>query len=248
MKPFMLDKTLEYVDFLKLLETLKSYASTDFISERILDIRPLTSSKEIEDRQDRIEGVLDVIKWHGPIPLGDIPDIKTVISRLSLPDFTLEIADFLAIGRFLSGCRTVAAFLKKALKKGPYIESVIEGMKTPSEVSARIRKTINDEGFIEDSASYELSKIRADLYQLKERARRSLERMMEKEDVRPVLQDSYIAMRNGRYVLPLKPNYNQFFQGIVHDYSHSLKTSFVEPIETIETNNSISELEKEEGE
>jgi DNA mismatch repair protein MutS2 len=63
-----------------------------------------------------------------------------------------------------------------------------------------------------------------------------------------VLQDSYIAIRNSRYVIPLKPNYNQYFQGIVHDYSHSLKTSFVEPVEVIETNNAISVLEKEERE
>jgi len=245
---FMVDKTLEYVDYLKLLETIQSHASTSFIREQILDLRPLPTLKEIEDRQDRIAGVLEIVKWHGPVPLGDIPDIRNNLSQLSLADFTLEIPDFLAIARFLSASRGVVAFLKKALNKGPYIESVIEGIKLPTEVSARIKKTINEEGFIEDSASYELSKIRSDLYQLKERVRRSLERIMERDEVRPVLQDSYIAIRNGRYVIPLKPNYNQFFQGIVHDYSHSLKTSFVEPIETIEVNNSISVLEKEERE
>ena len=134
------------------------------------------------------------------------------------------------------------------MKKSPYIESVIEGIKALPEVSARIRKTVNEEGFIEDSASYELSKIRSDLYQLKEKARKSLDRIMERDEVRPVVQDTYIAVRNGRYVIPLKPNYNQFFQGIVHDYSHSLKTSFVEPVEVMEANNTISVLEKEEKE
>ena len=88
--------------------------------------------------------------------------------------------------------------------------------------------------------------MRSDLYQPERKARKSLDRIMERDDVRPVLQDSYVAIRNGRYVIPLKPNYNQYFQGIVHDYSHSLKTSFVEPVEIMETNNSISVLEKEE--
>ena len=174
--------------------------------------------------------------------------MRDKLKGLALEESTLEVADFLAIGHFLAGCKGVASFLKKAVKKGPYIESVIEGMKPVTDAAARIRKTVNEEGFIEDSASYELSKIRSDLYQLKEKARRSLDRIMERDEVRPVLQDSYIAMRNGRYVIPLKPNYNQYFQGIVHDYSHSLKTSFVEPIEVIETNNSISVLEKEETE
>ncbi len=71
---------------------------------------------------------------------------------------------------------------------------------------------------------------------------------MEKEPIRPILQDSYIAIRNNRYVIPLKPNFNEALKGIVHDYSHSLKTSFVEPMECVELNNSINVLVNEEQE
>jgi len=244
----MTDKTLEYIDFLRLLEVLQTYSSTQFISERISSLRPVSSLEEIAGRQDRVEAVLEITKWYGPIPLKEIPDIKEKLWRLTLEESVLEASDFLALAHFLAGCKGVVGFLKKALKRPPYIESIIEGIRLAPEVAARIRKTVNEEGFIEDSASYELSKIRSDLYQLKERARKSLDRIMERDEVRPVLQDSYIAIRNGRYVIPLKPNYNQYFQGIVHDYSHSLKTSFVEPVEIMETNNSINVLEKEEKE
>lgn len=248
MKPCMTDKTLEYVDYLKLLEVVERYSSTGFAGEQIRSLRPLATLKEIEERQDRTEAVLEIIKWSGPVPLGDIPDIRKNLAELSLPEFTLEIPDFLAIAHFLSSCKLVVSFVKKAATKSAYTDWVIEGIKVPPEVTTRIKKTINEEGFIEDSASYELSKIRSDLYQLKERARKSLERIMERDEVRPVVQDTYIAVRNGRYVIPLKPNYNQFFQGIVHDYSHSQKTSFVEPVEIMEVNNTISVLEKEEKE
>ncbi|OPY69723.1 MAG: Endonuclease MutS2 [Syntrophorhabdaceae bacterium PtaU1.Bin034] len=244
----MVDKTLDYLDYPRLLQVIHSHASTNFISERIFDLKPLSSLEEIEARQDRIESVLEIIKWNGPIPLGDIPDVRTTLKQLSLEEYALEAQDLLLIGRFLADCRGIVNFLKKALNKTPYIESIIEGIRPVAEIGSKIRKVINDEGYIEDSASYDLSKIRADLYQLKERARRSLDRIMEREEVRSVLQDSYVAIRNGRYVIPLKPNYNQFFQGIVHDYSHSLKTSFVEPIEIMELNNAISVLEKEEKE
>lgn len=244
----MIDKTLEYVGYLKLLEVIESYSSTSFIAERIASLRPTIDRHEIEGRQDRTEAILDVVKWQGPIPLNDIPDVRTVVKQLSLEEFDLDIGDLLSLLSFLSSCRSIAAFLRKAQDKGAYIESILDGMRPVSEVTARIKKTINSDGFIEDSASYELSKIRSDLYQLKERVKRTLERMMERDEVRPVLQDSYIAIRNDRYVIPLKPNYNQFFQGVVHDYSHSLKTSFVEPIETMDLNNAISVLGKEEKE
>lgn len=248
MKPFMTDKTLEYLDYQRLLHIIQTYSSTSFIDDRISGLRPLSRIEEIEERQKKIETVLDIIKWSGPVPLKDIPDVGNILKQLSLKDLTLEPAHFLGIAGFLSGCREIIGFLKKTLSKSDYVESLIEGIKPLPQIVTKIRKTIDAEGLIEDSASYELSKIRSDLYQYKERVRRTLERMMEREDVRPVLQDSYIAIRNGRYVLPLKPNFNQFFQGIVHDYSHSLKTSFVEPVQIMELNNSISVLEKEEKE
>src|SRR5208337_746642 len=155
----MADKTLEYVDYLKLLEVVQRYSSTGFISEELRNLRPFSTLHEIEERQERIDGALEIIKWYGPIPLADIPDVRKQVAGLSLPEFTLEIPDFLAVAQFLSSCKGLVAFLKKAVKKSHYIESVIEGIKAPSEVIARIKKTINEEGFIEDSASYELSRI-----------------------------------------------------------------------------------------
>ena len=159
----MTDKTLEYIDFLRLLEVLQTYSSTQFISERISSLRPVSSLEEIAGRQDRVEAVLEITKWYGPIPLKEIPDIKEKLWRLTLEESVLEASDFLVLAHFLAGCKGAVGFLKKALKRPPYIESIIEGIRLAPEVAARIRKTVNEEGFIEDSASYELSKIRSDL-------------------------------------------------------------------------------------
>jgi len=243
----MKDKTLLYIDYLKVLDVIRNYSSSDFVRQRIADLRPLQNKKEIEDRLDRIEAVLALIQLNGRIPLGEAPDIRDLTRRMDIAE-SLEIEEFTALLQFLRTCRDVAGYLRKAIDRSPYVEDLLERIKPPAEVMARISRTINPEGFIEDSASYELSKIRSDLYQLRERVKKYLEKVMEHEEVRSVLQDTFVSVRNGRYVIPLKPNFNQFFQGIVHDYSHSLKTSFVEPMETVEQNNQISMLEKEEKE
>jgi DNA mismatch repair protein MutS2 len=247
-KPFMVDKTLEYLDYTRLLPLIERYCSTAFTGERILSLRPLENIAQIQQQQEKIQAVLEIIQLHGHIPLDDIPDVRNVLSRLALDELSLNSADFLIIGGFLSATRDILAFLKKIPNKPAYLDSISNTLSTLSHITSLIKKTINEEGVIEDSASYELSKIRSDLYQQKERAKRTLDQMMEKDTVRPVLQDHYIAIRNGRYVIPLKPNFNQFFQGIVHDYSHSLKTSFVEPIQIMEMNNTISVLANEEKE
>ncbi|MGD0236318.1 MAG: endonuclease MutS2 [Syntrophorhabdales bacterium] len=244
----MIDKTLFYIDYLKLLDVIKTYAATSLIDDRVSNLRPASSIDEIKARQDRLEAVLELIKWNGHVPLTEIPDVRAILTQLTIENLVLEVSDFIALHDFLVRCKEIAGFLRGAFGKKPYVDEVLEHIEPLASVNARIRKAINMEGFLEDSASYDLSKIRSDLYQLRERVKRYLEKMMESDVVRPVLQDTYVAIRNGRYVIPLKPNFNQFFQGIVHDYSHSLKTSFVEPMAIVELDNQISILEEEEKE
>lgn len=244
----MVDKTLSYLDYLKLVEIIFHFSSTPYIDDSTRQLKPLQNKTEIEERQDRIEAVLEVIKWDGKIPLSDIPDIRDILKRLSINNSALEAQDFISIAGFLRVCDGIASFLKKAYEKKRFIEEALNNIKQLPTLYKRISRSINPEGFIEDSASYELSRIRTELFTLRERMKKHLEGIMEKEPIRPILQDSYIALRNNRYVIPLKPNFNEALKGIVHDYSHSLKTSFVEPMECVELNNSINVLVNEEQE
>jgi DNA mismatch repair protein MutS2 len=244
----MVDKTLSYLDYLKLLDLFKQYSATPYAADLISTLRPLDSIEEIKLRQNRIEDIIEVIKWDGNIPLSDIPDIRDVLKRTFIKDSILETGEFLMISTFLRACDDIARFLKRAHVKGQYIETILENLKPFPHILSKILKTINPDGFIEDTATYELSKIRADLFLFRGRIKKLLEKIMERETVNPVLQDFYVSIRNGRYVIPLKPNFNQFLQGIVHDYSHTLKTSFVEPVECVDMNNNINMLEKEEKE
>lgn len=244
----MTDKTLLYLDYLKLLDILKSRNVTPFATESVTSLRPLASLQEIESTQDKIEALLEVVRWEGRLPLSDIPDIRTVLKRIAIAEAILEEREFIALAAFVRACENLVIFLKKAFSKKPFIELILRELKPLTPVCRRIEKTINSEGFIEDTASYDLSKIRSDLFSFRERIRKRLEKIMERESVRTVLQDNYISLRNGRYVIPMKPNFNEAFQGIVHDYSHSLKTSFVEPIEVVELNNAVNILERDEKE
>lgn len=244
----MIDKTLSYLDFTKLLYILKKYALTPFSKEAVLNVRPLNSLEEINERQKRIEEISEVVRWEGKFPISDLPDVRSIIRRVFIKDAILEAKELLALAQFLARCEDLANFLKRAYSKGQYIEDILHRLNPLGPLRRHIAKTINIEGFVEDTGSYELSRIRADLYTVRDRTRKRLERIMEKEAVRPILQDTYISVRNGRYVIPLKPNFNEVVQGIVHDYSHSLKTSFVEPIEIVELNNAVNILVKDEKE
>ncbi|MDD3846186.1 MAG: Smr/MutS family protein [Syntrophorhabdaceae bacterium] len=244
----MIDKTLSYLDYLKLRDVILQFSSTPFSGDDLRQLRPLDDIEEIERRHDRIEAVMDVIKWDGRVPLSDVPDVVGVLKRVSIRDSVLEPSELLSLTNFLRACEDIAGFLARVFKKSSFIDELAAGIDGLPGLYKRVVRSVNAEGYLEDSASYDLSRIRTELFMNRERIKKQLDRIMGREAMRPIIQDDYISLRNNRYVIPLKPNFNEAIQGIVHDYSHSLKTSFVEPVECVESNNSINVLVNEEKE
>jgi DNA mismatch repair protein MutS2 len=79
--------------------------------------------------------------------------------------------------------------------------------------------------------------------------RQQLEQILHSKRYEDVLQESYFAQREGRYVVPVKTDMRGRIPGIVHDVSASGATVFLEPRELVELNNSIKvadlEVERE---
>ena len=181
----MVDKTLSYLDYLKLVEIIFHFSSTPFIDDSIHQLKPLQKKTEIEERQNCIEAVLEVIKWDGKIPLSDIPDIRDILKIISIRDSILEAQDFILMTGFLRAGEDIAAFLKKAYNKKPFVNETQNSIKQLPLLRKRISRVINPEGFIEESASYELSRIRTELFAFRERMKKHLEKVMERQTVRP---------------------------------------------------------------
>jgi DNA mismatch repair protein MutS2 len=73
-----------------------------------------------------------------------------------------------------------------------------------------------------------------------------LERMLGDPHTAPMLQESIITQRNGRYVIPLRAEFKSKLKSIIHDQSSSGATLFVEPLAVVELNNRWHELQLEE--
>ena len=63
-----------------------------------------------------------------------------------------------------------------------------------------------------------------------------------------MLQDSVITIRNDRYCVPVRAEYQSSFPGMVHDRSNTGSTVFMEPTAVIQLNNKIKELQAREKE
>jgi DNA mismatch repair protein MutS2 len=103
-------------------------------------------------------------------------------------------------------------------------------------------------GEILDSASPELGHLRQQISRTRSRIRLALESLWEQENFRKIFQEQIITLRNDRYVVAVRADYKNTFPGIIHDQSQSRATYFIEPFSTVEENNDLSLLLKDEKE
>jgi DNA mismatch repair protein MutS2 len=79
-----------------------------------------------------------------------------------------------------------------------------------------------------------------------EQVRKQLESLLGSLAKKGVLQEHFITERSGRWVIPVKDSHRHLVKGVLHDKSASGATAFIEPLNTLETNNRIRRLEAEE--
>src|SRR6185295_904988 len=91
----------------------------------------------------------------------------------------------------------------------------------------------------------ELAAIRHEINVLRSRITRSLEGLMRRSA--EAIQDELVTIRNDRFVIPVKADHRGRIQGVAHGYSSSGATAFVEPLETIESNNELQGLHEAEA-
>ena len=87
--------------------------------------------------------------------------------------------------------------------------------------------------------------IRSKISRTNQRIRQNLDRIVKNQGIKK-LSDAIVTVRNDRNVIPVKAEYRQDFNGIVHDQSASGQTLYIEP-NFVEMNNQISRLRNDEA-
>ena len=120
----------------------------------------------------------------------------------------------------------------------------IDKLYTNIRIQREIERIIVDEETIADDASRILFNIRKSIRDKEDEARAKLQSMVKSDNMN--LQDGFITMRDGRYVVPVKAGARSKVPGIAHDVSSSGQTIYIEPMAIVEINNKIRDLEIEE--
>lgn len=240
-------KTLEYE---KIVHLLMEKASSVLGKEKAQAITPFTSIDQVKMAQQATWEGSTILRLKGSVPLGGIRDIRGPIERSRLGAM-LAPAELLDVASTIFSGRRLQAFLLDVCENEqlPIMKDLALRIAGLREVEVEIKRCIDENGEVMDSASLELRQIRQEIRANESRIREKLDQMIRSSSYQKMLMESIVTIRGDRFVIPVKQEYRHVFGGIVHDQSASGATLFIEPEVIVSMNNKLRELRlKEERE
>ncbi len=232
---------LKTLEFDKLKEIIGSFIQTKYGKKALEDLKPVFDTQKAKsDFEILNEFFTFFYKW-GAYPLDDIY-ISDIIKE-AFSGILIEKELFL-IGNFLSMIREIENNFSE--HESDICTNYIS-FDFPVELYDKIKKAVDDHGFLKDSATSYLFEVRSQIKQLKDDISRNLKNLMHSR-IREIIADTAIFMKRSRYTILMKSNFKEYISGRIIDISKS-GGFFVEPDSIYEKNNALEELIlKEEAE
>ena len=242
----MQKKSLEVLEYPKILERLAKMARSSITKDKILNLNPSTDIEYLKDELEKTAAMAKIISRNGNIDIFGLYDFTEIVGYVRRNGI-LEPADLLKVLSLLR----VSEYLKDYGKniEDTYLLDIFDRISTNEFLKDEIDRSIINEEEIADNASRELLNIRRSKARKESEIKNKLNSYVTSPRYEDALQDKVVSVRDGRYVVPIKTNKRAVINGIVHDKSASGNTLFIEPAAIVELNNQYKDLElKEEAE
>ncbi len=237
------ERTLKALEWDRVLMLLSLCASTDEGRRRAAELRPALEPEDVLLRQQRVLEFAEGESLCGRLSLEGYHRSPTSAPEgIALPLETLR--DLRTALRIYHG---ILAWLKDPSSDSPALRDIAPPYEEAESVGELLERVLDDKGELRDGASPELMRLRNE----RERARNRVFSMMEEMAAKlgsSVLRHGSCTVRNGRLVLSVQASRKSEVKGILHDSSSTGATAFIEPLEAVELNNRLSDLDALERE
>jgi DNA mismatch repair protein MutS2 len=234
--------TLEYEGARAL---VRRYAQTPMGRERAEALAPLASVEEVRRALRAVAECAELRARGARWSFSETAEPSEAIARLRIEGTILEPLVLLEVARLCEQAADARAAVSAEREAAPVLWEVVEELpRTLPGLATRVFSKILPSGELDDRASPELARIRADIVRMRSTITRSLETLMRRSE--EAIQDQLVTLRNDRFVIPVRSDHRGRVAGVAHGFSSSGATVFVEPLETIESNNELQALRETE--
>ena len=202
------------------------------------------SAREIGRRLELADQMRLLLDMEHDFPGGEYPDVDHVVAKLRVEGTFLDVGEVVTLHRALSLVGSVVAFILAREGQYPALYARSRGVEAFPGIVQRIDAIVDRFGNIRDNASPALLEIRRAIREREGQAAKRLQAVLSAAKGAGIVDaDAQISIRDGRPVIPVAASNKRKLQGFIHDESATGRTFYVEPVEVVEINNELRELE-----
>jgi DNA mismatch repair protein MutS2 len=243
----VMDKTtLEMLEYDGVLQWLAEETHSEPGADRALGLLPELSAEQIKQSWAAISEAKSILDTSESPDLRDHLDLGFLLARLGPEGARLEPDELRLVGLEAETSTRVRQWFGTAEVEFPTLAPLAADLNDFSDFTSLLARTLGPDGEILDSASPRLAQLRLELGSTRSALTMKLSDLMRSEEFQPVLMDELITTRNERFVLPVRASAAGRRRGLVHDWSKSGQTAYLEPLETVEDNNRLAKIKLEE--
>lgn len=219
---------LEDLEWPLLLSAIAARTVSALGRAEVLQLLPAPSREQASLRQATLGELLALLEVDARLPVGDVGDTKDTLERVRRGGVASG-AELASVARVLRTALGLFRFGQAHLEMAPALARVLEVEAGLGRISTALGQAISDDGQVLDQASPALGEARGAVRSLRRRVQTRIQELLSR--YKDVLQDTYFAERDGRYVLPLRADAEYRVEGFVLGSSASGATLYVEPRE-----------------
>ena len=235
------------LEFDKVRALLAAYCQTQHARDKATNLRIHTRKEFIDIELKQSHEYLQLLQNGIYFPNDYITNLSKELKLLGIPGAVLNGEEVLHIRRLAENIEKVFRWFDNERRLAyPGLAQVIADTYYEKAIIKMIDEVLDEDGQVKDSASADLKNIRLSLYRKRNELRRVFEKIVARLNKQGYLAEIEESFMNSRRVVAIFAEQKRTVKGILHGESESRKTAFIEPEETIQLNNEVTELENDE--
>ena len=235
----------DVLEFDKLRELLRLRTTCPPGRRAINALEPGVDRAVLEAAFAHIREAREWLRAERELGFGGLSDPQSWLERIEGPAAMLEAREFLDAASLLETSAWLRLQFREEAAKFPLLAARAASLGDFRDMLAAIKRCILPNAEISDDASPALRRIRASITQTRESIQKTLKQILRSRNAEA--GEDYVTLRNDRFVIPVRAEHRRSVPGVVHGASGTGQTVFLEPFETVETNNQLVQLAEDEA-
>jgi DNA mismatch repair protein MutS2 len=220
--------TLELLGYDKVRELLAGYAASSLGRELARRLEPSRDGALVRAELKLTAEMAAALDDGPPPPFSGLHDVRLVIRRAAIGTM-LSAEELLHVAETLTCTGAIYRFRMTLDERHTSLLEHLSGVEDLGTVAKTISGCIDGRAHVLDGASPALAAVRQKLFDLDERVKAEVRRLLRDPKIRDGLSYPNATVHGEHYVLPVAINHRHKFPGVVHRVSGTGETVFVEP-------------------